>query len=118
MPVEGYKASVVIREKKTCEAAVEEARRFKDCPHLVAYGLRGRKIISVFMVPDELEWWINYSELFPDSESETILIDEIYYPEEPREIKISDTPPCGAECTDCPFKIKHGCSGCVATTGD
>ncbi|MBD3171609.1 hypothetical protein GF326_03985 [Candidatus Bathyarchaeota archaeon] len=116
MSVEGYKASVVIREKKSREAAMEEARRFKDCPHLLAYGLSGRKIISVFMAPEELEWWINYSELFPDSDSETILIDEVYYPEEPREIKTSDTPPCGAECTDCPFKKKHGCSGCIATT--
>ena len=115
MSVDGYKASVVIREKESHEEAAREAEYFKNCPRLLAYGLNGNRVISVFMAPEEHEWWINFSDLFPDSKSQTMMINEVYYPSKPREVVFSDKPPCGAECTDCPQKEKNGCKGCIAT---
>ena len=114
MPVNGYRASVVIREKKTEKEAAEEAEKFKHCPFLLAYGLNGKQVVSVFMAPKEYEWWINYSELFPESDSETIMIKDVYYPFEPREIKKAESPPCGAECSTCEFKKGEKCLGCIA----
>jgi hypothetical protein len=115
MPVDGYRASVVIREKKTVEEAEDEAAHFKHCPFLLAYGLNGKQIVSVFMAPQEYEWWINFSELFPESESETFMIKDVYYPFKPREIKHSDSPPCGADCTTCGLREEKNCKGCIAT---
>ncbi len=115
MPVEGYKASVVIKEKESHEEAVREAMRFKNCPRLLAYGLDGNRVISFFMAPDDHEWWINFSELFPDSKSQTLMIDEVYYPFKPREVEFSEKPPCGADCSGCPQVEINGCEGCIAT---
>ena len=114
MPVEGYRASIVIREKESEEEARKEAEHFKHCPMLIAYGLDGKKIISVFMAPMEYEWWINYSELFPESPSETIMIKDIYYPYEPRKIIHADAPPCGANCDTCGLRAENNCRGCPA----
>jgi len=114
MPVDGYLASVVIREKKTAKEAEKESERFKHCPFLLAYGLNGKQIISVFMAPQEYEWWINYTKLFPESDSETIMIKDVYYPFEPREIKYADSPPCGADCSTCELREENNCKGCIA----
>jgi hypothetical protein len=114
MSVNGYRASVVIREKKTEKEAIAEAEHFKHCTFLLAYGLNENQIISVFMAPQEYEWWINFSELFPESDSETIMIKDVYYPFEPREIKHSDSPPCGADCSTCGLREENNCKGCIA----
>ena len=114
MPAEGFKAAVVTREKASHEDAVKEAKQFKNCPRLLMYGVNGNKVTTVFMAPDEKLWWLNYSQLFPQSKAQTYILNEIFYPE-PREIVKTEKPPCGADCTGCQFKEKHGCPGCPAT---
>jgi len=67
------------------------------------------------MVPDEYKWWADYSELFPESKSQTYLMEEVIYPRSPREITLCEVPPCGADCAECPQRGEHNCKGCVAT---
>ncbi len=115
MIVKGYKASVLVREMESREKALKEAESFRNCPRLLVYGFSGNKIVSVYMAPDEEDWWLNYSELFPNAKAESIMIDEVIYPPQPREVVASEKPPCGADCAECPFVEEKGCKGCIAT---
>lgn len=115
MPVKGYKAAVIVKELDSHEAAVKESETMMNCPFVLAYGVQDKTTTSVFMVPDEYAWWLNYSEMFPESKSQTFMINEIYYPIKPREVKASEKPPCGADCSKCPQREEYNCLGCAAT---
>lgn len=115
MPVEGYKAAVIVKELDSHEAAVSESENMKNCPFVLMYGVEGKTTTSVFMVPDEYSWWLNYSEMFPESRSQTFKIQEIYYPQNPQEITPSEKPPCGADCNECPQREEYKCLGCAGT---
>lgn len=115
MAVEGHVATVVVKEVASHEDALREAGFIKNCPYLLVAGVNGCTLTTVFMVPDEYKWWADYSELFPESKSQTYLMEEVIYPRSPREITLCEVPPCGADCAECPQRGEHNCKGCVAT---
>jgi len=115
MAVEGHVATVVVKEVASHEDALREAGFIKNCPFLLVAGVNDCTLTTVFMVPDEYRWWADYSELFPESRSQTFLMEEVLYPGGPREISRCESPPCGADCADCPQRVEFNCKGCVAT---
>jgi len=115
MAVEGYVATVVVKEVGSHGDALREATFIKNCPFLLVAGVNGSTLTTVFMVPEEYRWWADYSELFPESRSQTFLVEEVVYPLSPREVIPSEAPPCGADCGECPQREQFSCGGCVAT---
>ena len=115
MAVEGHVATVVVKEVASHEDALREAEFIKNCPYLLVAGVNGCTLTTVFMVPDEYRWWADYSELFPESKSQTYLMEEVIYPRSPREIVRGESPPCGFDCAECPQREEKNCNGCVAT---
>lgn len=115
MSVEGHVATVVVKESASHEDALREAGFIKNCPYLLVVGVNGYTLTTVFMVPDEYRWWADYSELFPESKSQTYLMEEVIYPKSPREITLCESPPCGVDCAECPQREEYNCKGCVAT---
>ena len=115
MAVEGHVATVVVKEVASHEDALREAEFIKNCPYLLVAGVNDCTLTTVFMVPDEYRWWADYSELFPESRSQTILMEEVVYPSSPREVVRCDSPPCGADCGECNQREQFNCRGCVAT---
>ena len=115
MAVEGHVATVVVKEVASHEDALREAEFIKNCPYLLVVGVNGCTVTTVFMVPDEYRWWADYSELFPESRSQTFLMEEVVYPSSPREVVRCDSPPCGADCDECNQREQLYCRGCVAT---
>jgi len=115
MAVEGHVATVVVKEVASHEDALREAGLMKNCPRLLVAGVNGSTLTTVFMVPEEYRWWADYSKLFPESRSQTFLVEEVVYPLSPREVIPSESPPCGADCGECPQREEFNCGGCVAT---
>ncbi len=115
MAVEGHVATVVVKEVASHGDALREAMFIKNCPYLLVAGVNGSTMITVFMVPEEYRWWADYSTLFPESRSQTFLVEEVLYPRSPREVIQSDSPPCGADCGECLLRDEFNCGGCVAT---
>ena len=115
MAVEGYVATVVVKEVASHEDALREAGLIKNCSYLLVAGVNGCTLTTVFMVPDEYRWWADYSELFPESKSQTYLMEEVIYPASPREVVRCQSPPCGADCEECPQREEKNCKGCAAT---
>jgi hypothetical protein len=115
MAVEGHVAAVVVKEVASHGDALREAGIIKNCPFLLMVGVNDSTLTTVFMVPEEYRWWADYSELFPESKAQTFLVEEVLYPISPREVIHSDSPPCGADCDECPQRDQFNCKGCVAT---
>lgn len=94
----------------------------KSCPHLIMAGVTGERTSMVFIVPESLRWWFEgpaeNPEVLGAKAVKVFILDDILYPEEvePRlpETK-SETPPCGANCDECPMSEKYNCPGCPAT---
>ena len=100
--VEGHVATVIVKEVASHEDALREAGFIKNCPYLLVAGVNGCTVTTVFMVPDEHRWWADYSELFPESKSQTHLMEEVIYPRSPREITRCESPPCGQTAQSAP----------------
>jgi len=115
MAVEGYVATVVVKDLASHGDALREAEFIKNCPYLLVAGVNGSTLTTVFMVPEEYRWWADYSALFPESRSRTFLMEEVVYPMSPREVVACESPPCGADCGECPQREQFNCRGCVAT---
>ncbi|MFX1299887.1 MAG: hypothetical protein ACFFAL_07825 [Promethearchaeota archaeon] len=105
--------------KDKAQAAIEY---MKNCPHLIMAGVMGERTSMVFIVPDSLRWWFEgpaeNPEVLGAKAVKVFIFDKIVYPEEyePRLPDVlGETPPCGANCQECPMSEKYNCPGCPAT---
>lgn len=113
---------IFISEYDSAEKAKGVVTAMKNCPHLMGAGTSGNIVSMSFIVPESLRWWFEgpaeNPELLGAKKVDVFIIDEVAHPEhfEPRvpETKL-ETPPCGANCLECPMREKHDCPGCPAT---
>lgn len=113
---------IVIGETSSEEEAEKLSDVMKKCPYLAVSGTSSRNVCSVYIVPEEKEWWLRYPETHPKEtgleKARTFVIENMVYPQKfdlklPKE-EIT-TAPCGAECRSCPLREDYDCSGCPAT---
>lgn len=96
--------------------------RYKNCPHLYFLAHEDKKIVGLFLLPEEQHWWIEFVEKNPGEKTfgfEKIKVTyykDISYPErlvlqeQSSELEIS---PCGSNCSKCPQYDR--CLACPAT---
>ena len=106
---------IIVIETDSPEEAKKREKIMRNCPSLIASGTTSNIIYSVYVVPKEKRWWLNYPELFPEEKSRVLIIENVTYPKE-SDLKLptSKTKPCGADCNTCPFRARYNCKGCHA----
>jgi len=113
---------IIIGETSSIEEAKRLAGIMRNCPNLVTSGTTSNKIYSVYIVPEEKEWWLRYPEANPKAtgleKASVYIVKNVLYPEEfafrlPK--NKTGTAPCGANCQTCPLREEYDCSGCPAT---
>jgi hypothetical protein len=107
----------------TKEGSEEEARKtaesMRNCPHLVATGFTSDTVYSVYMVPEEKRWWLEYPETLNreigEEKYRVRVVENLTYPEDITLKKTkSEKPPCGANCRTCRLRERYDCDGCPA----
>ncbi|NIQ07013.1 MAG: hypothetical protein GWO20_15190 [Candidatus Korarchaeota archaeon] len=110
-----YTLGIINIETSSAVKANRRTEKMKDCPHLLASSLTESTITSVFLVPREKRWWLQYDKLFPGKNASVTIIDRVVKPSHPPRGTPANSLPCGAECGDCPFRQKFDCKGCPVT---
>ncbi|MBS3794102.1 MAG: hypothetical protein KGY80_04355 [Candidatus Thorarchaeota archaeon] len=96
---------VMVAKMPTAKKAARNAESMKNCPRLLASGVRSNLFLGVFIAPEDMKWWFTLPEEKPDllgaDEVSITLVDQIAYPAEfqphlPDEL--SETSPCGTNC--------------------
>jgi len=113
---------IMTGEHPSEEVALEQCQHMKGCPYLVTSGTTGKTVHSVFIVPEEKRWWLEYPSTDPSAtglgKAALVIIENvIYHPA--LEMKIpaikNEITPCGDNCSTCVLREKFNCKGCPAT---
>jgi len=107
--------------EETEETAKDRIATMINCPNLIATGRTKNIIYSVFMVPREMRWWLEYpltqNEKIGEEKYTVEIIENLEYPKEPpNKERVFHSPPCGATCEDCKLKEEYFCEGCQAVS--
>jgi hypothetical protein len=96
--------------------------KFKNCPYVYFVAKKLREVYGIYMIPENMKWWLDYIEEFPGDETlgleevTFIYFDDVRHPnlfEIKLPSKLKEIAPCGSNCGTCP---QHGsCPGCPAT---
>jgi hypothetical protein len=114
-----YIWGILTRKAKSEERALKNIENMKNCPYLIAIGHSGKKEYSVYMVPQDKRWWLEYplkiNEKLGEEKFTLEVIENLTMPEEliTREETFS-SPPCGEDCEICDLRVEYSCSGCLA----
>lgn len=114
---------IIVLETRSAQEAHKLAEQMKNCPNLLASGTTGNTVYSVYVVPQQKRWWLEYPESHPEITgavaAQVHVMDKVIYPEQfaaHLPLAKTATAPCGADCLTCPLRAKYGCPGCPATT--
>lgn len=113
---------ILISEKPSAEETKKQAEKMKNCPYLVVLGTSTNRIFSIFIVPKDKRWWLEYptSNLAAtrSGSRQLFLVENVEYPEKFNlriPAKKTEITPCGDNCSTCPLRNKYNCKGCPAT---
>ncbi len=96
----------MVSEEESEKEAAKAQTTMRRCPNLVASGTAGKRVYSVYAVPEEREWWLRY----PETVNKEIGWEKyrVQVFENPMfgagfklEALSAEKPPCGADCEKC-----------------
>ena len=112
---------ILCAEMDSSSKARENSNKMKECPRTIACGTDGVFSYTVFIVPEDKKWWLEYPQDHPDvlgaKDVKLNLIKSLIFPENFQlripEVK-SPVAPCGSDCHGCPMRKEWNCDGCPA----
>lgn len=110
---------ILVTEEDSVEEAKKTAESMKNCPYLVAIGTTSNTVYSVYMVPENKKWWLQYPETLNEKSGvkkyRVQVVENSIYPEKfTLKMPRIETPPCGANCQTCKLRAQYNCDGCPA----
>jgi hypothetical protein len=117
-----YMCGILVSNMPSEEAALKSAKAMKNCPRLVASGVNSNMFFGVYILPNDMKWWLTIPEEKPELLGAITV--QAYYTEQllyPVDFKLrlsdskSEISPCGTNCTTCPMREEQNCHGCPAT---
>lgn len=112
---------IIRAEMDSSTKAKKNATMMKECPRTIACGTNDVFSYTVFLIPEDKKWWLEYPQDHPEvlgaKDVKLNLIENLLFPED-FQLRIpkikSHIAPCGSDCHGCPMRKEWNCEGCPA----